>query len=621
MKKLITLLVMALLLVPAQQADAQGFLKKALNKAKELTKSTQTVEEEEEEEDDSSSRSTSRSSRSNSDDDGGLGVASAKEQLQPKRQSTLTWDEAVVPSTASSADALMKELPAVPSVAQLIEPDEDTQILYYRAIKKVSIRAEELNEDATCDDEYTKQWRDKANQILKDLGLSDADIKALENDNLSDAERERISQKVAKAVLGDGFDMSALDNMESMDENAMIRQMTSKTDAIYDKYDAQLRKYTGIPASEYKKASAMAATNPDAADKQMDALSKRAQAYSKQKSATDPNLEKEAKAFGQKLSAELMQAQQSASPMAGMGNLNDLMNNVNQMQSKMASIQQTQQAMNQYVNKIQKLLPESELAAGDVSFAAAERKKVEDLKKQIYSTDNASVYNPLYLQALEMIKTYRQRVAKLWHDDLVKRVNQLKQNMPQAISIQRQAIKDELIPECALWRVPLNLVIHATDVLGEAYAEFPSEYPPMYNEEVVQTIKITDGYGFMYPESQVSASVDDALRGKGLYKTNSAGEFYEWNNGSWKAVEYKAAMNDIKKVQKPESATWTSQDGKRTVRYNAEGGFISLPEGDEVAPRAWEVSSSRIIWVDYYISIDDTTGDETLQIKKCTYKL
>lgn len=621
MKKLITLIVMALLFVPIQQADAQGFLKKALSKAK-AAMSSQTADEEEEEEDEAPARS-SKSSRSNSDeDDGGMMAASAKDQLQPKRQSTLTWDEAVVPSTASSAEALMKELPAVPSVAQLIEPDEDTQILYYRAIKKVALRAEELNEDATCDDEFTNQWRNKANQMLKDLGLSDADIKALENANLSEAERERISQKVAKAVLGD-FDMSSLENMnpDNMDESAMMRQMTAKTDAIYDKYDAQLRKYTGIPASEYKKASAMAATNPDAADKQMDALSKRAAAYGKQQSANNPQFEKEAKAFGQKLSAELMQAQQSASPLAGMGNLNDLMNNVNQMQSKMASIQQTQQAMNQYVNKIQKLLPESELAAGDVSFAAAERKKVEDLKKQIYSTDNASVYNPLYLQALELIKTYRQRVAKLWHDDLVKRVNQLKQNMPQAISIQRQAIKDELIPECALWRVPLNLVIHATDVLGEAYAEFPNEYPPMYNEEVVQTIKLTDGYGFMYPESQVSASVDDALRGKGIYKTNSDGEFYEWNNGSWRAVEYKAAMTDIKKVEKPESVTWTSQDGKRIVRYNAEGGFISLPEGDEVAPRAWEVSSSRIVWVDYYISVDDTTGDETLQIKKCTYKL
>ena len=619
MKKVLSLLVLALLLLPAQQADAQGFLKKALNKAKELTKSTQ-VQEEEEDEDEAPVRSSSSRSNSTSDDEGGLGVASAKEQLQPKRQSTLTWDEAVVPSTASSAEALMKELPAVPTVAQLIEPDEDAQILYYRAIKKVSLRAEQLNEEATCDDETTNLWRNKANQVLKDLGLSDADIKALENDNLSEAERERISQKVAKAVLGD-FDMSGLENMEKMDENAMMRQMTAKTDAIYDKYDTQLRKYTGIPASEYKKASAMAATNPDAADKQMDALSKRAAAYGKQQSANNPQFEKEAKAFGQKLSAELMQAQRSASPMGNMGNLNDLMNNVNQMQGKMASIQQTQQAMMQYVNKIQNLVPETEVEDADVSFAASERRKIENIKKQIYSTDNASEYNPLYLQALEMIKTYRQRVAKVWHDDLTQRVNQLKQAVPQAISIQRQAIKDELIPECALWRVPLNLVIRATDVLGDAYAEFPSNYPPMYNEEVVQTIKLTDGYGFMYPESQVSVSVDEALRGKGIYKTNSEGEFYEWNNGSWKAVEYKAAMTDIKKVQKPESASWTSSDGKRTVRFNAEGGYLSLPEGDEVGPRAWSKSGNNLIWVDYCISIDDTTGDETLQIRKCTYKL
>lgn len=188
MKKLITLIIMALMLVPAQQVEAQGFLKKALSKAKELTQSSNADEEEEEEQ-----TSSSRTARSNSDDNGGMMVASAKDQLQPKRQSTLTWDEAVVPSTASSAEALMKELPAVPTVAQLIEPDEDAQILYYRAIKKVSLRAEQLNEDATCDDETTQQWRNKANQVLKDLGLSDADIKALENDNLSEAERERIS--------------------------------------------------------------------------------------------------------------------------------------------------------------------------------------------------------------------------------------------------------------------------------------------------------------------------------------------------------------------------------------------------------------------------------------------
>ena len=106
MKKLITLIVMALLFVPIQQADAQGFLKKALSKAK-AAMSSQTTDEEEEEEDEAPARS-SKSSRSNSDeDDGGMMAASAKDQLQPKRQSTLTWDEAVVPSTASSAEALM----------------------------------------------------------------------------------------------------------------------------------------------------------------------------------------------------------------------------------------------------------------------------------------------------------------------------------------------------------------------------------------------------------------------------------------------------------------------------------------------------------------------------------
>lgn len=620
MKKLITLIVMALLFVPVQQADAQGFLKKALSKAK-AAMSSQATDEEEEEEDEAPARS-SKSSRSNSDeDDGGMMAASAKDQLQPKRQSTLTWDEAVVPSTASSAEALMKELPAVPSVAQLIEPDEDAQILYYRAIKKVSIRAEELNEDATCDDEYTKQWRDKANQILKDLGLSDADIKALENENLSDAERERISQKMAKAMLGD-FDMNSLGNMnpDNLDGNAMMRQMVTKTNAIYDKYDAQLRKYSGIGAAEYKNANNKSLTDPKAAEKEMDALSKRATAYTRQHSANNPQFEKEAQAFGQQLSAELQAASMNTSPMAGTGNLNDLVNNARNMANKTAGIQQTQQAMMVYVNNLKNLMPNSDLKESDVSFAAAERKKVEDLKKQIYKTDDASVYNPLYLQALELIKTYRQRVAKAWHDDLEKRVNELKHNLPEAVTLQRQAIKDELIPECALWRVPLNLVIQATDVLGDAYAEFPSDYPPMYNEEVVGSITLGPGQGtFTYAESRVASSLDDALSGKGIYRIDGD-IFYEWKNGRWEAIDNEAANKEMKTVNKPESASWKSQDGKREVRFNADGGFISLPEGDEVSPIAWVKNGNSIIWVDYVIS-ESQAGGESLQIKKCTYKL
>jgi len=619
MKKLITLIVMALLFVPIQQADAQGFLKKALNKAK-AAMSSQTTDEEEEEKNEAPANSI-KASRNNSDDEGSIMAASAKDQLQPKRQSTLTWDEAVVPSTASSAEALMKELPAVPSVSQLVEPDEDAQILYYRAIKKVSLRAEELNEDATCDDEYTKQWRDKANQILKDLGLTDADIKALENENLSDAERERISLKIAKAALGD-FDMSSLENMNpnDLDENAMMRQMVTKTNAIYDKYDAQLRKYSGIGASEYKNANNKSLTDPKAAEKEMDALSKRGAAYTRQQSANNPQFEKEAQAFGQKLSAELQAASMSASPMAGMGNLNDLMNNAKQMSGKMASVQQTQQAMMQYVNNLKNLIPESELKDSDVSFADSEHKKIEDLKKQIYATDNASTYNPLYLQALEMIKTYRQRAAKAWHDDLVSRVDQMKKAMPEAISLQRQAIKDELIPECALWRVPLNLVIRTSDILGDAYAEFPSNYPPMYSEEPVLTINLGAYEGsFTYAESKVASDLDEALAGKGIYRIDD-NVFYEWVNGRWQAIDNKQATSEMKKVQKPESATWTSQDGKRKVRFNAEGGFISLPEGDEVSPVAWKKDGNTIIWVNYVIS-DTQAGGESLQVVKCSYKL
>ena len=63
---------------------------------------------------------------------------------------------------------------------------------------------------------------------------------------------------------------------------------------------------------------------------------------------------------------------------------------------------------------------------------------------------------------------------------------------------------------------------------------------------------------------------------------------------------------------------WTSRDGKRNVMYNADGGFIALPEGDEIfQPHAWKAYSDKIQW----LYVDTTEDGSKIQLILCTYKL
>ena len=73
----------------------------------------------------------------------------------------------------------------------------------------------------------------------------------------------------------------------------------------------------------------------------------------------------------------------------------------------------------------------------------------------------------------------------------------------------------------------------------------------------------------------------------------------------------------MKKTVTPTGQNWKSQDGKREVVYNAEGGYLVLPEGDEIfQPEAWKASSNKIQWI-----VTKTTEDGKYQLILCTYKL
>lgn len=544
---------------------------------------------------------------------GGYTVDS-KETLQPKRSSSFGWSGAVTPSSAQFPIPLMNEFPAVPSASKLANPTEEDQIAFYKAVKAVTLRAEELNADTTCEDSFTEKWRQEAEKATMDmLGLTTAEMEALKSGNLSPAEEEKLAARVQQKILG-GVDLkeleAAAEKGQGMTEKDITDMATKASDAVFDKYDAQLKKYFNCSAAEYKQAMRESAKNENSAASR--AIEKKSEAYMK---TLDPATQKEAKAFQSKLQKELMQAAMGAVPGADMAM--QISQNVSKLQSN--PIEAKIQKLRKYTEDIAKAAPKSTWSDADAKFSEAERKKIENIKNSIYSTNEADKYNPLYLQAMEMIKTYRERAAKVWAADVQARFDNVKNSMGEIIKIQRQAIADEIIPECSLWRVPLNLVIEAGDVLAEAYSEFPCNYPPMYSEEIVREITLKEGENPWWPEFFVADDLDSVLAGKSIYK-EANGTIYQFNKGTWTPVPSDYGKNMVSNAKAPASASWKSSDGKREVIYNADGGFLQFPEGDIVYPAVWDKRGNEIIWAaNETVHTDENTT--LYRIVKCTYKL
>lgn len=619
------LILIAMLSLAAAPVQAQGFLGKLKEKTQnlggKLGESLKGVLPEE--------AKQAVSATSDESDPGNVTAVTGEQALPPKKASTFGWDGPVTPSTAKFPIPLMNELPPVPDPAELANPTEEKQIAYYKAIKAVTLRAEELNEDTTCEDEETLMWRKKSNKMLSDLfGLTETEIQMLQDENLPQAEKDRLQEKMTKALLGD-FNVDDIEKMaskyEGMSEDeaaAMMGQRaTSALDVVYDRNSADIQKYMGVTAADLKSASrAQMNSRSEKECPEMTALNAKVKAYQKAQAAKDPSFKKAADAFEKRMRKETMEASMSASSMSnlggGMGNLMKAMDNAK-------PIMEMEQKMTKYFSDTQKLLEVTE-EDSRVKFSNADRKKLLALKEQIYATDDPAVYNPLYIQAQELIKSYRVRAAKVWAADVQKRFDKMKENLSELIKINRKAVADEIIPECALWRMPLNAVITAGNILEEAYSEFPCEYPPMYNEEVVRELplsKVPGSYGSAwFPEFSVfgAAHFDEIAAGKYVFASSDEGVF-QFNGGVWTKLsdERLKELNEMKRGAAAAGNSWTSRDGKRTVTFNGEGGYIALPEGDEIfQPHAWKAYPDKIQWI--YAT---TTEDGKYQLILCTYKL
>lgn len=606
MKK-IFVVVASLMLVAAPAANAQAFLNKLKEKAEKAIgnavsekiggKVNEVV---------SDKLGVDMSQMESDDSDSGDGnMAAPDKQLERRRTSTFAWNEEVTPSTAKFPIPLLNELPKVPSAAELANPSESAMIAYYRAIKRVTLRAEELNADETCGDEFAQQWREKtANEMAASFGMTRAEFDRFCDENTPEDEREKLGEKMMAAMFG-GVDMNALSKMEGQEapsEKSIENAAMAAAMKVYQENPAETKYVTGKTPAELQ---ALMAKNPKSYEAELNAYSdamfaKDGEAYKKRHAA-----------FQSKLSAAATQAVSSA---AGIGDIMKLTQNSGKMMSGMQDLMKYQQAMQKLAKAQLDMAKTISMDTNvDAEFSAAEARKLESLKKQIYATDDPKVYNPLYAQALESIKSYRLRAAGVWSAAVQKQFDAIKAKVPAFIKTIREEVEAGYLPECALYRSPLNVVIEAGDLLEDAYSEFPSNYPSMFEDEPV-----VEDENLFWPEFQVGASISDMLD-KYLYK-NQGGTTYRYNGGNWTPVSANFDYNNLPEIKQPVSASWKSSDGKREVIFNADGCWLQLPEGDVVYPSALEKVGNKLQWL-VTETIQRKDGTYVQRVSKCTYKL
>lgn len=204
MKK--TLFLLALACCIPTEGYSQGFMKKLKQKVENavgISESTETAED---------AAQTSGSDDRNGNDDGKQAQRPTPvDKLQKRRTATASWDETVSPSKASSIETLLKELPSLPSVDEMVTPNAAAREAYYRKIVAVNLRVGELDKQYSCSDEEMVAFREEMYaSTAKKLGITEAELRSLEDDKTTEAEKERITQKIVNNTIGDISSLEAM---------------------------------------------------------------------------------------------------------------------------------------------------------------------------------------------------------------------------------------------------------------------------------------------------------------------------------------------------------------------------------------------------------------------------
>lgn len=220
MEKKRLVVAVALLFAMTTCVDAQGFLKKLKQKAQQVMTVGQSENE----------GSETQSSESEEPADSSNLVVAQGSDIVPKRKTaTITWDGTVTPSSASTASALMRELPELPSAEKMARSTMEEREAYTMKIAAVLARAEQLEKNANgCSDAEIEALRKKWENKIQDLfGLTKAEMAILNDENAPESKKKPIQDKVMAKIMGfspDQAEMQRFEKMSEKEQEAYIRQ-------------------------------------------------------------------------------------------------------------------------------------------------------------------------------------------------------------------------------------------------------------------------------------------------------------------------------------------------------------------------------------------------------------
>ncbi len=221
MKKILFLMA-ALLMLSSADVHAQGFLKKLKQKAQQAVMGNQKESEEE-----------SKPQQADNDepaDPSNLAVAQGSDIVPKRKTATITWDGTITPSSASSASALMRELPQLPSAEKMARSTMEERDDYTQKIAAVVARAEQLQDGAKgCSDAEMEALRQKWENKIQDLfGLTKEEMAILNDENAPESKKKPIQDKVMMKIVGsegmDRAEMARFEKMSEKEQETYIRQ-------------------------------------------------------------------------------------------------------------------------------------------------------------------------------------------------------------------------------------------------------------------------------------------------------------------------------------------------------------------------------------------------------------
>lgn len=553
MKKnvLLTLIsILSLAFVP-MDTYGQGFLKKLKQKVE------KTVGMEQEDE---------PTRNQNEDTAAPTAQVSATDIVPKLRQSTVIWDGEVQPSRAANARALLKELPALPSANEIAAPSDASRTAYYNKLSAIDMRVDELDRQYACSDEEMAAARENIYRELTGiLDLSVEEMKRLEDPNITESERQRLTDKASAHMMG-GNSPEDISNMAAS-KKGRLDQLQKEIEAI----EAKERKGT-LTEADKKRAAEISEEMMPMLQEMMNSMS-----------GVIATAEKSA-AF----SAKVAKYQDRASAYA----------------DKVAALRKTEDGV---VKDCRQIAEEYE-------------SQLKDIYEQIWAESNPVKIHSLYDEADRFMKNYRTRAATIYLSGLRLRLDNAKKMMTEAEQLYADMADGELIPRCAARRAPLNVVTDCIDILNEAYTSFPQPgVLPVKNDKIAL---LKEGERLLLAESGFAGGfvaggsvVDDFVKNSRLLVHNETdNSYYEISGGKRTRLDGDGPFDFRVKASRP-AETYGEiplRGGGRKAVYSRDGS-LTLHDGTILYPLVMSRHSDRLefIILDY--------SNEGLM--KCTYKL